>query len=59
MWEWKGARATVMRRATDDTGYVQPTRAAFEAARGKGTDFHFNHIRSWRIEPDGSVAFAG
>ena len=59
MWEWKGGRATVMSRATDDTGYVQPTRAAFEAARGKGTDFHFNSIRSWRIEPDGSVAFGG
>lgn len=59
MWDWKGDAATIMSRATDETGYVQPTRAAFVAARGAGTDYHFNHIRAWRIARDGQVTFAG
>lgn len=57
MWEWDGRAATLMSRAVDDTGYIQPSRAAFEAARGAGTDFHFNHIRAWVVEPDGAVQF--
>ena len=57
MWEWDGRAATLMSRAVDDTGYIQPARAAFEAARGAGTDFHFNHIRAWVVEPDGAVQF--
>lgn len=57
MWEWDGRAATLMSRAVDDTGYVQPTLAVFEAGRGKGTDFHFNHIRSWTVQPDGRVVY--
>ena len=54
-WQWDGRPATLMSRAVDETGYVQPTFSAFLAARGKGTDFHFNHIRSWNVKADGSV----
>lgn len=57
MWEWNGRAATLMSRAVDETGYVQPTLAVFEAARGKGTDFHFNHIRAWTVQPDGRVLY--
>jgi len=57
MWEWKGRDATLMSRAVDETGYVQPTFAAFEAGRGAGTDFHFNHIRAWNVRPDGAVQY--
>jgi sulfane dehydrogenase subunit SoxC len=57
MWEWNGRGATLMSRATDETGYTQPTLAAFEAARGAGTDFHFNHIRAWTVRPDGVVHY--
>lgn len=57
MWEWTGAPAVLMSRAVDETGYVQPTRAAFVAARGIGTDFHFNHIRAWTVSRDGDVRF--
>lgn len=57
MWEWDGRAATLMSRAVDETGYVQPTRAVFEAGRGPGTDFHFNHIRSWIVRSDGSVQY--
>lgn len=59
MWEWNGNSAVLMSRAMDDTGYTQPTRAVFEKARGKGTDFHFNYIRAWRVSADGRVTFEG
>ena len=57
MWEWNGRSAALMSRATDETGYVQPTLAQFVAARGRGTDFHFNHIRAWVVKPDGQVVY--
>jgi sulfane dehydrogenase subunit SoxC len=44
-------------RATDETGYVQPTRAQLVAARGAGTSYHMNSIRGWKVERDGSVFF--
>ena len=56
-WQWDGARAVLMSRAVDDTGYTQPTLQEFKAARGPGTDYHFNYIRSWIVEPDGQVFF--
>jgi sulfane dehydrogenase subunit SoxC len=59
MWEWRGEPATLMSRATDETGYVQPTRAVFESTRGKGTDYHYNYIRAWNVGRDGAVTFAG
>lgn len=56
-WRWDGRPAVLMSRATDETGAVQPTRAVFTRVRGKGTDFHFNHIRAWRVGADGKVSF--
>jgi sulfane dehydrogenase subunit SoxC len=47
----------LMSRAVDETGYVQPAFAEFEAGRGPGTDFHFNHIRSWVVQPNGVVQY--
>ncbi len=58
-WNWDGREAVLMSRATDDTGYVQPTLDVLMAARGPQTAYHFNHIRAWRVAPDGSVTFAG
>ena len=57
MWDWDGSPTTIMSRAIDETGYVQPTRATFEAGRGKGTDYHFNYIRAWAVRDDGSVVY--
>jgi len=59
MWDWNGSATTLMSRASDDTGYTQPTRAVFESTRGKGTDYHFNYIRAWRVDGDGAVSFSG
>jgi sulfane dehydrogenase subunit SoxC len=59
MWEWTGRSATLMSRATDETGYVQPTLAEYKRVRGVGTDYHFNAIRSWNVSADGTVGFGG
>ena len=59
MWDWNGSATTIMSRSTDETGAVQPTRAVYESVRGKGSDYHYNYIRAWRIDRDGRVTFAG
>ncbi|MEQ1568597.1 MAG: sulfite dehydrogenase [Myxococcota bacterium] len=56
-WNWTGGEAVLMSRATDDTGYVQPTVAEFRRVRGPGTDLHYNAIRAWHVAPDGAVTF--
>ena len=58
-WRWDGRESTMLSRATDETGYVQPTRAALVKVRGIGTDFHFNAIAGWRVTADGRVFFHG
>lgn len=56
-WKWDGRETVLMSRATDETGYVQPTVAEFRRVRGHGTDYHFNAIRAWRVAADGTVWF--
>jgi sulfane dehydrogenase subunit SoxC len=58
-WRWDGREAVLLSRATDETGYVQPTLAALMAARGPATQYHYNNIRAWRVAADGSITFAG
>jgi sulfane dehydrogenase subunit SoxC len=57
MWEWDGTPARLMSRAVDETGYVQPTYEEFKAARGLGTDYHYNYIRTWAVAQDGHVSY--
>jgi sulfane dehydrogenase subunit SoxC len=57
MWQWDGRRAVLMSRAVDETGAAQPTLAEFRARRGAGTDYHFNYVRAWVVEPDGRVFY--
>ncbi len=59
MWEWKGNEAVLLSRATDEAGFVQPTRTAAVAERGLGTDYHFNQILGWKVERGGKVFFHG
>ncbi|MEW5917072.1 MAG: sulfite dehydrogenase [Gemmatimonadota bacterium] len=56
-WRWNGERATIMSRAVDGSGYVQPTLARYREIRGPGTNYHYNHIRAWTIAPDGQVTY--
>ena len=57
LWHWDGREALLMSRAVDETGYVQPTLDVLRKARGPGTFYHFNNIRSWRVRQDGTVVF--
>ena len=54
-WQWNGGAAMLQSRATDDTGMVQPTRAAFAAERGLRGIYHYNAIASWRIDEKGEA----
>jgi sulfane dehydrogenase subunit SoxC len=55
-WRWNGGQAVLQSRATDDTGMVQPTRAAFAAERGLRGVYHYNAIASWRIDENGEAS---
>ena len=58
MWKWNGAATTVLSRAIDETGYVQPTQAELLAERGPGpSPYHLNPIVGWRVNADGSVVY--
>jgi sulfane dehydrogenase subunit SoxC len=58
LWNWRGQPATLVSRATDETGYTQPTTEEFEKVRGTGTRYHFNNLRAWKVGADGRVEFA-
>jgi sulfane dehydrogenase subunit SoxC len=55
-WHWDGSETIIESRATDQTGYVQPTKAFLIAHEGVGPTYHYNGIQSWKISPDGSVS---
>ncbi len=57
LWRWDGRETTLLSRAVDETGYVQPALDQLRNARGLGTAYHFNHIRAWRVQGDGAVVF--
>ena len=57
LWTWDGGDTTLLSRAADETGYVQPTLDELRQARGRGTTYHFNHIRAWTVRRDGTVVF--
>src|ERR1700687_831673 len=54
-WRWNGGPAILKSRATDEGGYVQPTRAQMLADRGMNTIYHFNAIASWAVGETGEV----
>lgn len=57
-WRWDGKPATIASRATDESGYVQPTREQLVAVRGTNSGYHFNGIKLWKVLADGSVTNA-
>lgn len=52
-WQWQGQYAMLQSRATDETGYVQPSREQLLANHGSHGFFHFNAIISWEVSEDG------
>ncbi|MBE9539807.1 MAG: sulfite dehydrogenase [Proteobacteria bacterium] len=57
-WRWDGKPAEISSRATDETGYVQPTRRQLIDARGPGSQpYHLNPVMSWLVQGDGQVMY--
>ena len=54
-WRFDGQEALIASRAVDESGYVQPTRAALIAARGTNSTYHYNGIKVWKVGTDGTV----
>ncbi|HDY85148.1 MAG TPA: sulfite dehydrogenase, partial [Methylophaga sp.] len=54
-WHWQGDYSVLQSRATDETGYVQPTRDALVQQRGQHGFFHYNAIVSWEITEQGDI----
>ena len=54
-WRFDGREAVIASRATDETGYVQPSREALIAVRGSNSNYHFNGMKFWKIQTDGTV----
>jgi sulfane dehydrogenase subunit SoxC len=54
-WTWDGRATTILSRATDETGYLQPTREELLAVRGENYVYHYNGIQPWDVAADGRV----
>lgn len=54
-WVWDGKAALVQSRATDETGYVQPSYAQLRAVRGSRSIYHNNAIQTWWVQESGEV----
>jgi sulfane dehydrogenase subunit SoxC len=54
-WVWDGKPALVQSRATDETGYVQPTFRQLRAVRGSRSIYHNNAVQTWLVQDSGEV----
>ena len=54
-WTWDGSEAVLTSRATDETGYVQPSREELVSVRGTASIYHYNGQQNWRVAADASV----
>lgn len=58
LFNWDGKETVIMSRAIDETGYVQPSRSEWIAARGPGSGpYHRNPITGWRLKAGGDVVY--
>ena len=58
LWQWDGRETTVLSRAIDETGYVQPMQRELIEARGPGSGpYHLNPVTGWRLRANGDVVF--
>jgi sulfane dehydrogenase subunit SoxC len=54
-WRWNKSPATLISRARDETGYVQPYLEQLFKVRGKFFVYHNNAMQPWRIDSNGKV----
>ena len=58
LFNWNGKETVIMSRAIDESGYVQPSRAAWLEARGPGSGpYHRNPVTGWRLQAGGDVIY--
>lgn len=55
-WRWNGGPATLMSRATDETGAVQPTREAWLADFAPRELYLYNGIQNWAVAESGEIS---
>ncbi len=58
-WRWNGQPATLTSRATDETGYVQPSREDLLKQRDSRSYYHYNGMQRWLVAEDGGVTNGG
>jgi sulfane dehydrogenase subunit SoxC len=54
-WAWDGKATLMQSRASDDTGYVQPSSRQLRAVRGTRSIYHNNSIQTWLVQESGEV----
>ena len=54
-WVWDGKPCIIQSRATDDTGFVQPSIKQLREVRGTRSIYHNNAIQSWLVQESGEV----
>ena len=54
-WVWDGKAALIQSRATDETGYVQPSQQQLRAVRGTRSIYHNNAVQTWLVQESGEV----
>ena len=54
-WVWDGKPTLIQSRATDETGYVQPTTRQLRAVRGTRSIYHNNSVQTWLVQESGEV----
>ena len=52
-WEWNGQAMLLQSRATDESGYTQPTIGQLREVRGEWSIYHNNAIQTWHLKQDG------
>lgn len=55
-FDWNGRQMALLSRATDETGYVQPTLGQLVRVRGVNSGYHNNAIHGWRVSTTGAVS---
>ena len=48
-------RSLIQSRASDSSGYVQPTTGQLRAVRGTRSIYHNNSVQTWLVQESGEV----
>ena len=54
-WVWDGRPTLVQSRATDESGYVQPSYGQLRTVRGTRSIYHNHAIQTWLVQENGEV----